>query len=97
MRRTLVVLLVGLAGLLFRPGAARAQYFGQNKVQYRAFDFQIIQTEHFDVYYYGGERAAALDAARMAERAYARLSRILQHQWLERKPLILYASQSDFQ
>jgi Tol biopolymer transport system component len=73
------------------------QYFGQNKVQYRNFNFQSIQTEHFDVYFYPDERAGALDAARMAERAYARLSRILHHQFQSRKPIILYASQSDFQ
>lgn len=94
MRRSLVVVVA--AGLLL-PGVARGQYFGQNKVQYRAFNFQIVQTEHFEVYYYGHERAAALDASRMAERSYARLSRILQHEWRERKPLILYESQSDFQ
>jgi Tol biopolymer transport system component len=97
MTRTLAALLLGLVTGALRPAPAAAQYFGQNKVQYRAFDFRIIQTAHFDVYYYGTERAAALDAARMAERAYARLSRILQHQWIERKPLLLYASQSDFQ
>src|SRR2546426_1830419 len=74
-----------------------AQYFGQNKVQYRTFDFQIIQTEHFEVYYYPAERVAALDAARMAERWYARLSRVLHHEFQGRKPIILYASQSDFQ
>lgn len=74
-----------------------AQYFGQNKVQYRAFDFNIIQTEHFEVYYYQVERAGAMDAARMAERWYARLSRVLHHQFLGRKPIILYASESDFQ
>jgi Tol biopolymer transport system component len=85
-----------LAALLV-PGTARAQYFGQNKVQYRSFNFEIIQTDHFDVYYYGQERRAALDGARMAERGYARLSRILNHEWHERIPLILYASQSDFQ
>ena len=78
------------------PGTAHAQYFGQNKVQYRNFQFEIVRTEHFDVYYYPGERPAALDAARMAERGYARLSRMLSHEWRERKPLILYASQSDF-
>ncbi len=79
------------------PLPLAAQYFGQNKVQYRAFDFQSIQTEHFDVYYYADERGGALDAARMAERAYARLSRILHHQFQSRKPIILYASQADFQ
>lgn len=94
MRRSLVLAFaLGVAV----PGAMHAQYFGQNKVQYGSFNFQIIQTEHFEVYYYGRERTAALDGARMAERAYARLSRILQHEWRARKPLILYASQSDFQ
>ncbi|HET7041649.1 MAG TPA: hypothetical protein VFI13_06510, partial [Gemmatimonadales bacterium] len=75
---------------------AAQQYFGQNRVQYRTFDFQVIQTEHFDVYYYPEERTAALDAARMAERSYERLSRILSYRFSERKPIILYASHSDF-
>jgi hypothetical protein len=76
---------------------AEAQYFGRNKVQYRAFDFQVIRTDNFDVYYYPDARDAALDAARMIERSYARLSRILQHEFRERKPLIVYASHTDFQ
>ena len=90
---------LAMAGALLaaapRPGAA--QYFGQNKVQYRTFDFRIIETEHFDVYYYPAERTAALDAARIAERSYARLSRLLNHQFQGRKPIILYASSSEFQ
>src|SRR5881396_1269561 len=96
MRGSMVGLMVGTA-LLVTAQAAAAQYFGQNKVQYRSFNFQSIQTEHFDIYYYPDERPGALDAARMAERAYARLSRILHHQFQSRKPIILYASQSDFQ
>jgi Tol biopolymer transport system component len=88
---------VTLLGLVLGAAPLAAQYFGQNKIQYRAFDFKIIQTEHFEVYYYPQEREAALDAARMVERAYARLSRILHHQFQQRKPLILYASSSDFQ
>lgn len=86
-----------LAAVLAAPVAAPAQYFGQNKVQYSKFDFKVLETEHFDVYYYDREREAALDVARMAERSYARLSRILRHQFRERKPIILYASHSDFQ
>src|SRR5438094_5053924 len=88
---------VAAALALFGVAPLVAQYFGQNKVQYSSFDFRIIQTEHFDVYYYPAERTGALDAARMAERWYARLSRILHHQFQGRKPIILYASQSDFQ
>jgi len=97
MRRTMnrLAMILGLTAISASPLAA--QYFGQNKVQYRNFKFSTIQTEHFDVYYYPEERAAALDAGRMAERAYARLSRILHHQFQQRKPIILYASSSDFQ
>lgn len=80
------------------PLMAQCLYcFGKNKVQYQSFDFHIIQTEHFEVYYYPAERSAALDGARMAERWYARLSRVLHHQFQGRKPIIFYASQSDFQ
>ncbi|MGH7607824.1 MAG: hypothetical protein ACREME_10845, partial [Gemmatimonadales bacterium] len=86
-----------LAAAALAPLPLHAQYFGQNKVQYRSFDFKIIQTEHFEVYYYPEERVAALDAARIAERAYARLSRILHHQFQSRKPIILYASHAEFQ
>jgi Tol biopolymer transport system component len=93
LRRTIPALLVILAAA---PGVLSAQYFGRNKVQYSNFGFKIIQTEHFDVYYYDRERSAALDAARMAERSYARLSKVLNHEFRERKPIILYASHSDF-
>ena len=84
--------------LLSLPGAMQGQYyFGQNKVQYRTFDFKVLKTEHFDIYFYPETREAALDAGRMAERSYVRLSRLLRHEYKERKPIILYASQSDFQ
>src|SRR5918996_620519 len=93
LRRAAPALLV----LLLAPGLLQAQYFGRNRVQYSTFDFKVVQTEHFDVYYYDREREAALDAARMAERAYAKLSKVLNHEFRERKPIILYASQTDFQ
>ncbi len=89
------MLVVGLAATL--PGGVEAQYFGQNKVQYRHMDFSVIATEHFDIHYYDGHRQAAIDAARMAERAYARLSHILNHEYRQRQPIILYGSHTEFQ
>ncbi|MBM3286650.1 MAG: hypothetical protein FJY88_04780 [Candidatus Eisenbacteria bacterium] len=76
---------------------ANAQGFGQNKVQYKDLAWSVIETKHFRVYFYEGERAAAMDAARMAERAYTRLSTILRHQIEQKVPLVLYASHADFQ
>ena len=74
-----------------------AQYFGRNKVQYESFNFKVMKTEHFDVYFYPQNREAAKIGARMAERWYERLSRIFNHQLKGRQPLILYASSPDFQ
>ncbi len=94
MRRLAAVLLVASLAL---PVQAGAQYFGQNKVQYTKFDFRILETANFDVYFYDDARESAYDVARMAERSYAMLSTILRHRFVERKPIILYASHSDFQ
>jgi hypothetical protein len=31
------------------PQPSAAQYFGQNKVRYRTYDFKVLKTEHFDI------------------------------------------------
>ncbi|MDO8500713.1 MAG: hypothetical protein Q7S20_02615 [Gemmatimonadaceae bacterium] len=72
------------------------QYFGQNQVQYKHFKWRVLETEHFLVHYYPEEKPAVTAAARMAERSYARLSRILGHQFREKKPIILFSSRADF-
>ena len=88
---------LALAAPAVAPGPLEAQYFGRNKVQYTEFDFRILRTPRFDIYFYPEEEAAARDAARMAERWYARLSRILDYEFEARQPVILYASHPHFQ
>src|SRR3954470_20505451 len=88
---------VGFAvAMVLASGANAQQYFGQNQVQYRHFNWRVIETEHFLVHYYPEERAGAMEAARMAERSYARLSKVLDHQFREKKPIILFSSRSEF-
>ena len=76
---------------------AHAQYFGRNQVQYESFDFEVLQTEHFDIYFYDEEREAAALAGILAERWYARLSRLLNHKLRGRQVIIYYASHPHFQ
>src|SRR3954466_2580122 len=76
---------------------ASAQYFGQNKVQYKKLEFQVLKTEHFDIYYYPEERDGIDIAARLAERWHARLERIFEHTLRGRQPLVLYGSHVDFE
>jgi hypothetical protein len=83
--------------LLTAVSSGHAQYFGRNKVQYEKFDFQVLKTEHFDIYFYPGEQSAATEAARMAERWRTRLGTVFQHELSGRQPLILYASPAEFQ
>lgn len=90
------LLLPGLFVLLAMTSTAHAQYFGRNKVQYRTFDFQILKTDHFDIYYYPEEAEAAQIASRMAERWHARLSRFFGHDLRGRQAIILYAVPAHF-
>jgi Tol biopolymer transport system component len=78
------------------PAEATAQ-FGRNKVQFDDFEFKILETDHFDWYFYPEEATAVEDAARMGERWYERFARTFQHEFEDRKPVILYADHPDFQ
>ncbi len=90
--RLLTPVVLALAAVAVSDTSLSAQYFGRNKVQYETFDFQVLRTENFDVYYYPSEQVATRDAARMAERWYSRLSRIIDHRFENKQPLVLYAS-----
>lgn len=83
--------------LFFAFVSLQAQYFGRNKVQYEKFDFKVMKTTHFDIYFYPEFREAAEYGARMAERWYARLSRILNHNLKDRQILVFYSSSPHFQ
>jgi Tol biopolymer transport system component len=89
-------LILSVSILLLSGSTLSAQYFGRNKVEYFDFDFRILATEHFDVYYYPREERAARIAAQLAERWYARFSTLLDHRFDTRQPLVLYGSQAEF-
>ena len=95
--RALLFFLTLLLGAVILPDSADAQYFGRNKVQYKTFDTQVLQTEHFDIYYYPEMESIIGEAGRMAERWYARIGRLLDHELKGRQALILYASHPDFE
>src|SRR4026207_6749 len=95
--RSLALVSSVLAILITSASVASAQYFGRNKVQYKDFKFEVLKTEHFDIYYHPSAREGIDIAARMAERWHARLTRLLEPQLQGRQPLVLYASHPDFE
>ncbi len=95
MKRILRVLAVALVvgGL---AGAARAQYFGRNKIQYRDHHWHILSTPHFDIHYYEGAEAFAARAGLVLEDGYGMLAEKMREVLPWRVPVILYASHEDF-
>jgi Tol biopolymer transport system component len=91
----------GLALAAFLAGAGapalQAQWYGRNKVQYKKFDFKIMKTRHFDVYFYLLNEETVKMAGLMAERWYSRFSRMFNHELKGRQALILYGSSPEFQ
>ncbi len=95
MKRFYLILLV----LFFLPYISQAQGlpFGKNKVQYTNFDWQFIQSDHFDVYFYQGGYELAQFTALAAEEAYESISQTFRYQLTDRIPIIAYVSHNDFQ
>ncbi|MEZ5360303.1 MAG: BamA/TamA family outer membrane protein [Candidatus Zixiibacteriota bacterium] len=91
---------VGIIAVLFvfvSFAGAQETYFGKNQVQYRSFDWDYIQTDHFDVYFYDNEYDLAKFAAEELEKAYAISSDQLNYYVTRRVPVFVYSSHNDFQ
>lgn len=86
-----------LALVLPAGSNVEAQVFGKNKVQYRDFDWHILRTEHFDVYFYEGGRVLAETVGDLAEDAYVKLREDMDHTPAKRIPILVYKSHADFQ
>lgn len=76
---------------------AQFTYFGRNKVQYETFNWQVLKTEHFDIYYYPEITEISEIGARFAEEAYEDLKVKFNHLVLHRIPLIFYNTHIHFQ
>ncbi len=85
-----------MAGLLAWAGAAQAQYFGQNKVQYREHHWKSINSDHFEVFFDEGADSLAMRTMDLAEKTQAVFSQRTGHTLSKRIPIILYASHHDF-
>ena len=91
------LLLLSFTFLFNNQTLAQFYYFGRNKVQYEKFDWKILRTEHFDIYYYGEMGNVAEIGANYAEEMYNELKVKMDHLVTRRVPLIFYNTTIDFQ
>ena len=78
-------------------GRAQFAILGENKVQYRKFDWEVLKGPHIDLYFYPEEAELAPTALQYAEESYEVLRLKFSHEVTSRIPLIVYASHSDFE
>lgn len=93
-RKVLPYLLV-----LFLAQTAIAQfyYFGRNKVQYTPFEWKVLRTEHFDIYYYSEMQDLAERGAKFAEDSYKIHEQNFNHNIARRVPLVFYSTHLHFE
>jgi len=77
--------------------ARSAFAFGQNKIVYDKFNWNIYHSTHFDVYFYDQEKDALQKVVNVAESAYDDLSRKLNYQISKKIPLLYYHTHSAFE
>lgn len=94
-----LVILTAFAFLFLSANTTLAQFyfFGRNKVQYEKFDWKVLKTDHFDIYYYNETEQIAEIGGYFAEEIYEELKVKLNHVLTRRVPLIFYNTHIHFQ
>ena len=80
-----------------QTASAQFYYFGRNKVQYTHFDWNVLRTEHFDIYYYSEMKELAERGANFAEESYKIHAQRFNHDINGRIPLVFYSSHLHFE
>ena len=83
--------------LLVQTASAQFYYFGRNKVQYTHFDWKVLRTEHFDIYYYTEMKELAERGAAFAEESYKSHQQRFNFNISHRIPLVFYSSHLHFE
>ncbi|OON66882.1 hypothetical protein B0919_20720 [Hymenobacter sp. CRA2] len=89
---------LGLA-LLVPGGPVQAQTaqesFGRTRIQYKTFEWQLLSTANFNVYYYQGGEAMARRAAEYAEQELQRITALIGYYPYSKTTIMLYNSVGD--
>lgn len=98
MKRLSLSFLCAIAlALLASPCEAQIISYGKNKVQYTRFEWQVLEGELVDLYYYSEEAELAKIALDTAENWIPYLEQVFGHRLSRRIPLIVFSSHHHFE
>lgn len=95
MKYKLLILLFFIVSISTSEG--QIYFFGRNKVQWDKFNWKVIETDHFNIYYYDEMQVVASIGAAYAEEVYEELKIKLNHVVTYKIPLIFYNTSLHFQ
>ncbi len=82
-------------------GAVHAQQtietFGQNRIQFKKFDWKYLSSENFDVHFYGERRKVAEEALQYLESEFDRITDLIGFYPSQKTKVFLYNSVTDLQ
>lgn len=90
-------ILLVLSCVTLIANSINAQYFGRNKVNYRQFDFRVLESPHFELYNYLNKADTRNSFLQSTEQWYRMHQAIFRDTFRERNPFILYNNHADFQ
>ena len=71
--------------------------FGKNKVQYKSFEWEFVQSDHFDVYFAQDGYELAEYAAESLEDSYTSIAKLMRYEIKDRIAVVVYNSHNEFQ
>ncbi len=95
MSNILKVILVSIGFLFFQN--SQAQYFGQNKVKYKRFNFKVVESKTYETYHYLDNDSLIIGFVKDAEKWRKRHGYIFKDTFNYKVPIILYSNHADFQ
>lgn len=97
MKRLSSLLTILLLSLMTETLHAQYFPFGKNKVQYKNFEWNYVQSEHFDVYFTEGGEYLGKFSADALEGSYEQIKRDFKFDINSRIAVMIYKSHNDFQ
>ncbi|MCA6432109.1 MAG: hypothetical protein IM574_00755 [Cytophagales bacterium] len=86
---------------MLATGAVHAQQtietFGQNRIQFKKFDWKYLSSENFDVHFYGERRKVAEEALQYLESEFDRITDLIGFYPSQKTKVFLYNSVTDLQ
>lgn len=85
------------SSLFLVSGTVTAQYFGRNKVNYKEFNFRVLQSPNFELYHYLNNSSIRNRFIQSTEQWYQMHQSIFKDTFEQRNPFLLYSNHADFQ